>query len=328
MAHEIYELKNGEYSMAFVGDTPWHGLGQQLDPDAPLEVWTKKAHLDWGIDEAAAGFFHPKTGEVRAIPNRKVLFRNDSNDYLSTVGVNYHPVQPKEVIEFFRDLIETGGFKMHTAGSMFNGRRIWALAEIGQSASIMGQDKINGYLLLATACDGTLANTGQFTSVRVVCNNTLEMSLDGDRYVKIPHSRKFDSEEMKNELGLSARVFGNFIENATELAKQKVKMDDAVKFFIDIYRTPEEIEEDVVDMDKPIVGHVKNLIRLYEKEDLRSSDGTAWGLVNAVTRYYDHERRATSIDHRINNTWFGDGANIKKKAWDHAFTAYGLKKAA
>ena len=23
MAHEIYELENGEYSMAFVGDTPW-----------------------------------------------------------------------------------------------------------------------------------------------------------------------------------------------------------------------------------------------------------------------------------------------------------------
>ncbi|WP_397457282.1 DUF932 domain-containing protein, partial [Pseudomonas versuta] len=31
---------------------------------------------------------------------------------------------------------------------------------------------VNGYLLLATSCDGTLATTATPTTIRVVCNNT------------------------------------------------------------------------------------------------------------------------------------------------------------
>ena len=31
MAHQITIRENGYAEMAFVGDTPWHGLGQQLE---------------------------------------------------------------------------------------------------------------------------------------------------------------------------------------------------------------------------------------------------------------------------------------------------------
>jgi len=328
MSHEIYQLENGDYSMAFVGDTPWHGLGQELNPGDPLEVWAEKAHLDWTIAESS-GIFYPATENrfqrPAEIPNRKVLYREDDKQFLSLVSNQYHVVQPIEVIEFFRDLIESGGFKMSTAGSLFNGQRIWALAEIGETATIMGQDKIRGYLLLATSCDGSLANTGQFTSVRVVCNNTMEMSIrEGEagnsrRYVKIPHSRKFDPNEMKAELGLAHKTFETFVENADRLAQRKMKFEDAVKFFINLYRTKEEIETETVDIGIAANAfHVKNLVRLYQDEDLITSKDTAWGAVNAVTRYYDHEKRAHNIDNRLNNAWFGEGANLKQQAWQEA----------
>ncbi len=38
-------------NMAFVGATPWHGLGNQLPPKQPLEVWASKAGMDWSIRE-------------------------------------------------------------------------------------------------------------------------------------------------------------------------------------------------------------------------------------------------------------------------------------
>ena len=61
-----------------------------------------------------------------------------------------------------------------------------------------------GYLLLATACDGTLATTAQFTSIRVVCNNTLAISLaNGSGAVKVPHSTRFDPPAVKKQLGIS-----------------------------------------------------------------------------------------------------------------------------
>ena len=42
--------------------------------------------------------------------------------------------------------------------------------------------------------------------------------------------------------------------------------------------------------------------------------GTAWGLVNAVTEYVDHHRRARSSDYRLDSAWFGQGATLKQRA--------------
>ena len=51
---------------------------------------------------------------------------------------------------------------------------------------------------------------------------------------------------------------------------------------------------------------------------LASSRGTAWGLLNSVTEYVDHHRRARSDDHRRDAAWFGQGAQLKQRAWDEA----------
>ena len=61
---------------------------------------------------------------------------------------------------------------------------------------------------------------------------------------------------------------------------------------------------------------------LYEGKgrgsELVSARGTAWGLLNAVTEYVDHERRARSSEYRMDSAWFGQGALIKQKALDAA----------
>jgi len=116
-------------------------------------------------------------GAIMTFPEQKVLYRSDTKAALSVVSSRYQVVQPKEILEFYRDLTEVSGFELETAGVLKEGRKIWALAKTGQHATLKGNDTINGYLLLATACDGTLATTAQFTSIRVVCNNTLAVAL-------------------------------------------------------------------------------------------------------------------------------------------------------
>jgi len=51
---------------------------------------------------------------------------------------------------------------------------------------------------------------------------------------------------------------------------------------------------------------------------LPSAAGTLWGAVNAITEYTDHRRRARSEDHRRDAAWFGQGADLKQRAWDEA----------
>jgi hypothetical protein len=47
MAHELANAGD----MAYVGATPWHGLGNVLPPNQPIEVWQKAAGMDFEISE-------------------------------------------------------------------------------------------------------------------------------------------------------------------------------------------------------------------------------------------------------------------------------------
>lgn len=177
-------------TMAYAGERPWHGLGNKLGQQQPIEVWKQQAGMDWRIDEAEVRYVTGSNniGVINAFPEQKVLYRSDTKAPLSVVSKRFQVVQPGEILEFYRDLSACNGFELETAGVLREGRKFWALARTGQSTMLKGRDKVNGYLLLATACDGTLATTAQFTSVRVVCNNTLAIALGDSRSaIKVPH---------------------------------------------------------------------------------------------------------------------------------------------
>jgi hypothetical protein len=110
--------------------------------------------------------------------DRFVLMRSDTEEALSVVSGDYQVVQPKKILEFYRDLTRQCGYSLETAGALKGGRKVWALARTGIDGSVGedGQDQLAAYLLLATSCDKTLATTAAFTSIRVVCQNTLSFA--------------------------------------------------------------------------------------------------------------------------------------------------------
>jgi len=313
-------------TMAWVGETPWHGLGNQLAPGQPLEVWAKHAGMDWSIRESPVRFMTESAGNLGAImtfPENKVLFRSDTNAPLSVVSQRYQVVQPREILEFYRDLTEVSGFELETAGILKGGRKIWALAKTGQSVALRGNDVTKAYVLLATACDGTLATTAQFTSIRVVCNNTLAVALGNSTgAVKVPHSTSFDAHSVKKQLGISVSSWDQFMYGLKTLSERKVKTAEAERFFLKVF----------TDESKTAAGYTNEramakTMTLFDGHgkgaDLASSKGTAFGLLNAVTEFVDHERRARSVDHRLESAWFGQGANLKHKALDQALLLVG-----
>lgn len=166
-------------TMAYTGMPPWHGLGNRLGPQQPIEVWKRQAGMNWKIEEAEVRYVagNQHLGVFHAFPDNKVLYRSDTRMPLSVVSKRFQVVQPGQILEFYRDLTAGSGFELEAAGVLREGRKFWALARTGQSITLKGHDKVDGYLLLATACDGTLATTAQFTSVRVICNNTLSIAL-------------------------------------------------------------------------------------------------------------------------------------------------------
>ena len=315
MAHEL-ALRNGKASIAFVGETPWHGLGQELSDGATIETWKSEACMDWDIKESPVWF--QDEGGMQTYNGSKVLYRSDTKEQLSIVGDQYKIVQPGEVLEFFRDLVEMQGMKLNTAGALFGGKRFWALADTGRAGEILGNDRIKGMLLLTTSCDGTMATTAQFTTVRVCCANTLSLSLqkDGAKSNRITHRSDFDPKKLKKDMGLLDNAWDTFMQNVKDLSKTKIS-DKASKDFIYnlIARPDTPVGEQPYTVAKDIEG-----IMHRAKYGMGSDQayGTVWGLVNGVTEFVDHESKARIADRALWASWFGKGAELKTKSYQAA----------
>ncbi|MBD8496162.1 DUF932 domain-containing protein [Pseudomonas syringae] len=317
MAHLIEQ-------MAYVGATPWHGLGSRLTEKQPLEVWQREAGMDWQIQESPVHFKTDNVSHLSTIhsfPEQKVLYRSDTKAPLSVVSQRYHIVQPREVLEFYRDLTNVFGYELETAGILKGGRRFWALARTGQGTALKGDDQVNGYLLLATSCDGTLATTATPTTVRVVCNNTLAIALTGtSSAIKVPHNTRFDPKAVKKQLGIAVSQWDDFMYRMRALAERKVRRHEAQRFFISV--VCEINTTAALPGVLPNERALRKVQELYEGRGrgswLDSARDTGWGLLNAVTEYVDHEGRARSKEYRMDSAWFGQGAALKKRALETA----------
>lgn len=320
MAHEI-DFSNGRPNMAYAGQAPWHGLGSDLAAGADLDTWRKAAGLDWRVEEKMVLYRPGLSPVVHSVPDRKVLVRTDTHTPLSVVAGWYNVVQPGEILGFFEDLVKGNGFTLETAGSLRGGNRIWALASVGEDANVLDGDKIRPYLLLATSYDASMATTAQFTSIRVVCNNTLTAAVGdhGSRgrtnepRVRIPHISKFDAQAVRQQLSIVTSSWEQFLVKSRQLAA--VKIDDGFMdaFLLELYG----VSRDTRAIDKARKSKAYTRIT-----DLFRGDGigadvagkTLWGAVNAITQYVDHER-GKEPDTGLDAAWFGEGAALKDRAF-------------
>lgn len=281
--------------------------------------------MDWEILQAPVQFKdeRPAYNELAEFKERKVLYRSDTGTPLSAVSAAYQVVQPENILEFYRDLIETAGFKMRTAGVLFGGRKFWALADIGKWARI-AKCEFSGYLLLATACDGSMATLAQFTSVEVVCNNTLRMAVQTNEgltkpRLSVPHSAKFDQAKVKAELGLAAGSWDAYMEDVRKMANRSVSDREAVQWLIDTFGDPKLPAADQAAGDAKIMKMIHTLFKTDGiGSQLEGRKGTVLGLVSATTEYYDYHTGHRTVDGRLDKSWFGETAAKKQLAYDNA----------
>ena len=308
MAHEIATMVDGRSAMAYVGETPWHGLGQALTKGAPLETWARESGMDFTIAGSPVLYQTAKALEQQG--SKQVLYREDTGIALGVVGNKYKVVQPMEVLEFFRDLVEGQGFELETAGVLFGGAKYWALARTGNEVKIGEKDVLKDYLMLATACDGTLKTTARRTSIRVVCNNTLNLSSQNAlNDIKVAHSTTFDGNAVKSELGLTPEAWDVFGEQARQLAETKLTDKQAIAFVRNLFKDSSEKGN----------TQVSKVLQLYSGQGkgsaYDSAQGTAWGLLNATTEMLDWHM-GKSQDRRLEASWLYGGVNLKQQAFN------------
>jgi phage/plasmid-like protein (TIGR03299 family) len=316
MAHLIENNEfTGKAEIAYIGKKPWHGLGQQLTENAPIEVWRKEAGLDWEAKVTPVMFWPEGLAAPQNIKSKQVIFRNDTYQPLGVVSDRYKIHQPADVLDFFNTLVQSAGFTLEVAGAIKGGKRIWALANVNKESVVLNDDAVKGYLLLSTSFDGTTATVGQFTSIRVVCNNTLSAAdtETAPSRVMLTHGTNFDASLMRERLGIVVSGFDGMMDKYRSFARNSVSSQYAKNFIKELFPDTHDNQTGLYKESRSF----KRVLELFDGAGIGAQErgvyGTRWGLLNAVTQYIDHER-GHNVDTRINNAWFGNGNRLKSEA--------------
>jgi len=304
MAHEL-EMIDGQAQMAYRASKglPWHGLGTPVGDDMTPQEMMEAAGLDWEVKKVES--FVRWNGD-NVLTGQHSLIRSTDGKILTQVGPGWNPVQNSEAFEFFADFVSKGDMVMDTAGSLNDGRIVWALADVQDSFTLFGGDEVKGYLLFSNPHQYGKAIDVKFVMERVVCNNTLTVALaeSGQPAVRVNHRSIFDADRVKELLGLSHRKVATFKEAAEFLGSKQYGQNDLEKYFGNIFG--ESTKE-----DKKLSPTAERAVEVVETQPgAEFRKGSFWQMFNAVTYMADHEL-GRSTDSRMNSAWFG--ANAKRK---------------
>lgn len=299
-------------TMAYAGEVPWHGLGVPVSNDLTPAQMMQKAGLDWKVREVES--FVEYDGK-RMPTGQKSLIRESDSKILTNVGENWNPVQNETAFEFFSEFVMSGDMEMHTAGSLKDGQMVWALAKVKDSFELFGGDKVDSYLLFSNPHQYGKSIDVRFTPIRVVCNNTLTLSLDSkkDNSVKVGHRVEFDASQVKQALGIANQKLNTYKEMAEYLGSKRFTTDSYVEYLNTVF--PRTADKRVQDKPLSVDTLSRNARLAFDVVDFQPGAGFAqgswWQAFNSITYVTDHVQ-GRSNDNRLYSSWFG-GNQLRKK---------------
>lgn len=314
MAHML-EMVNGQAQMAYAGDKPWHGLGVQVPADLTPEQMLEAAGLNWRVEKhplfTTTGMDVDDVIEV----DRKALIRSKDRKVLDIVSDDWNPVQNAEAFDFFNEFVMAGDMEMNTAGSLKDGQIVWGLAKVKESFELFKGDVIESYLLFSNFHKYGCSTDVRFTPIRVVCNNTLTLSLSSsvERMVKISHRRQFDATNVKEMLGIATDKLQKYKEMAQFLGSKQAKNESVVEYFERLFPASETSKKEKK-LSKN-AGLAMDI--LHTQPGAEYAEGSWWQPFNAVTFMTDH-LMGRSADTRMQSAWYGSNKGLKTKALELA----------
>ena len=303
-------------TMAYAGEVPWHGLGEKVSNDLTPVQMMQKAGVDWTVHEVDSFVEF----EGKKIPTgQRALVRSSDARVLTNVGPDWKPVQNEDAFNFFSEYVFAGDMEMHTAGSLKDGQVVWALAKVKESFELFKGDTVESYLLFSNPHQYGKSIDIRFTPIRVVCNNTLTMSLESasDRSVRIGHRTTFDADMVKETLGIAHEKFAKYKEMAQFLGSKRFSMDNLIQYYNEVFPQTGANKSEVKsaeDLSRP----AKQALAVLETQPgANFAEGSWWQALNSVTFVTDHIQ-GRNAENRLMSQWFGNNQLRKVKAAEKA----------
>lgn len=313
MSHKLTINSQGEAEMfSGSGLTPWHKLGTVCNGLLTAREAIEVARMGWTVEK------RPIFVNGLEVPDYRAISRADNNLVLSIMGKDYETIQNSECFDFFDNVVGDGQAIYDTAGSLFGGRKVWIMAKLKGLLFIdtRPDDVSHKFVLLVSSHDGSSSLQMMIVSVRVVCNNTLTMALNGQtNVIKIRHTKNYEGK--KNAavaaLRLSRAYFDNLQEVMNVLASQEMNQAGMVSFTEKLIPTTKD------EASTQTVNARNDIVTLFSR-GMGNIGVSRWDALNAVTEYVDHNRgtrtkeNGNADENKFASNFFGSGARLKERA--------------
>jgi len=326
MPHDI-DMTTGKAAIFVTGQPAWHGLGTVIDKAATSAEAIMLAGLDWHVQQWPVFASDPISEQNISAPAYLANVRSDTKAVLGVVGENYHVFQNKDAFDFFDAIVADKLAMFETAGAIKGGRKVWMLARIPKEYRAGSDDLIKPYVLLVNTHDGSMALRMIPTSVRVVCQNTLNLALNNvgsSEGIAIRHRPSLGErvKEARERLGIIVARFDAFDEEMHAMLAKELTGKQVKSYFAGLLPEP-PTERGKKNRDNALAAIHTNF-EFGETNNLPGMRGTAWSAYNAVSQWADHQRQFRGTDQRgraesrLNSVWFGSSNDLKQKAYSHA----------
>lgn len=331
MAHNIFESK-----VALNRQPAWHSLGYVFDHDVDAQGAAET--IDVGRQYLMPLYIHGKQAQIEIPDSRAIVSCYKGQlDGATAVVDGLQPASPHSIFTYgivskdyeliaHRDAaalwdLATGGAPIETMGLLGKGETLFLTSKL--PTFDIASDPVDNYLLLMSPLDGKTALTARTTSVRVVCQNTLNLALgEHTEHVFRAVHHKGVTQKVREWLaevwaartgGLAALkeaydILARFHPHTIEPVVQNVypfpaQPDDATPDTMNVW----------LDVCAAQEGHRMNVLQLFHESPTltQATTDTLWGAYNAVCEYEDYYRPRLGQRSRFD----GAGAARKRQAF-------------
>lgn len=303
-----------EKSANSIREIAWQGVGTTL----PANVKSKNiasaciayAGLDYNVSTARISA--RIDGRYSTVRGKVATYREDSEKIFGIVSDKYKVVQNMEAFSFFDNITMSGQAEYVSSGSINQGQKVFICAKLPYLQYNVKGDLIEIYLVLSCSHDGKSAVRASLTPIRVYCMNTLNYALRAGITVRVEHRG-----DMKKQRKDAERV----IMAATELtAKSNAFFNAAANYRVSNQLAERFLSSVIAKSDGALISptsarqaNIVDTIRLYDAthitQQTEATSGTLFGLINAVSGYYQNWMDYGNEEKRMRSILYGTAAS-------------------
>ena len=297
------------------GERAWHGMGVVTDGTLPAREAFETADALFTVEKRELQYPVYGFDQISIKPSGSFgVVRTDTQTLLGVVSQQYEIVQNDALLrmaEFIREEAD-----MDAVVVLADGKKVCFTATLrGTEKDIVPGDTVKRRIIGYLGHDGKTGVGVKFTTIRVVCENTLNFALSGSGAVRGLWHRagvNDDFQRVIESINCAREDFDDELVMMEQFSQHQLFGPDFRDFVADVY------DVDIVDIEDGKFKKYAKLQRAY-RGGLGQRDfapGTMWSAVNAITEVETSTKAGGAVNARrmFARANFGQGLVISQKA--------------